>query len=59
MKSKLKIILPVLILLLVAGGGAYKFVLAKPAKAAAAPKPKVDGDLGKRHGRHGKAPRQG
>jgi flagellar basal body-associated protein FliL len=44
-KSKLKIILPVLILLLVAGGGAYKFVLAKPSKAAAAPKPKVDGDL--------------
>jgi flagellar basal body-associated protein FliL len=44
-KSKLKIILPVLILLLVVGGGAYKFVLAKPSKAAATAKPKVDGEL--------------
>jgi flagellar basal body-associated protein FliL len=44
-KSKLKIVLPVLILLLVAGGGAYKFVLAKPAKAKAEVKPKVNGEL--------------
>jgi flagellar basal body-associated protein FliL len=43
-KSKLKFILPVLVVLAVAGGGAYKFVLAKPAKAAAV-KPKVDGSL--------------
>jgi flagellar basal body-associated protein FliL len=40
MMSKLKILLPVL---LVVGGGAYKFVLAKP--AAPAPKPKVDGQV--------------
>lgn len=40
MKSKLKIIVPVLLLVL---GGAYKFVLAKP-KAAAAP-PKVAGTV--------------
>jgi flagellar basal body-associated protein FliL len=39
MKSKLKIILPVL---LIALGGAYKFVLAKPAATA---KPKVDGEV--------------
>jgi flagellar FliL protein len=39
MKSKLKIILPVL---LIAAGGAYKFVLAKPAKG---PKPRVDGQV--------------
>ena len=45
MKSKLKIVLPVLILLLVAGSGAYKLVLAKPAKAKAEVKPKVDGEL--------------
>ncbi len=40
MKSKLKFIVPVLLLVL---GGAYKFVLAKP--AAAEPKPKVDGQV--------------
>lgn len=40
MKSKLKFIVPVLLLVL---GGVYKFVLAKP--AAAAPKPKVDGQV--------------
>ena len=40
MKSKLKIIVPVLLLVL---GGAYKFVLAKP-KAVAA-KPKVEGTV--------------
>ncbi len=40
MKSKLKFIIPVLLLVL---GGAYKFVLAKP--AAAEPKPKVDGQV--------------
>jgi flagellar protein FliL len=39
MKGKLKIILPVLLLLL---GGAYKFVLAKPAAEA---KPKVEGEV--------------
>ena len=39
MKSKLKIIVPVL---LIALGGAYKFVLAKPAKG---PKPRVDGEV--------------
>jgi flagellar basal body-associated protein FliL len=39
MKSKLKIILPVL---LIALGGVYKFVLAKPAATA---KPKVDGEV--------------
>ena len=36
--------MPVLVVLAVAGGGAYKFVLAKPAKAATV-KPKVDGSL--------------
>jgi flagellar FliL protein len=42
-KGKLKIILPVLLLLAVAGGGAYFFVLApKPAKAAPA---KITGTL--------------
>ena len=40
MKSKLKFIVPIL---LIAVGGVYKFVLAKP--AAAAPKPKVDGQV--------------
>src|SRR5262249_57597992 len=40
MKSKLKFIVPIL---LVAVGGVYKFVLAKPATAA--PKPKVDGQV--------------
>ena len=40
MMSKLKILLPVLLLV---GGGAYKFVLAKP--AAPAPKPKVEGEV--------------
>lgn len=39
MKSKLKIILPVL---LIAVGGVYKFVLAKPAPV---PKPKVEGEV--------------
>jgi flagellar FliL protein len=38
MKSKLKIIIPVVLLLV--GGGVYKFVLAKPALL---PKPKIDG----------------
>jgi len=40
MKSKLKFIVPVL---LIAVGGVYKFVLAKP--GAPAPKPKVDGQV--------------
>jgi len=40
MKSKLKFIVPVL---LIALGGVYKFVLAKP--GAPAPKPKVDGQV--------------
>jgi flagellar basal body-associated protein FliL len=40
MKSKLKFIVPIL---LVAVGGVYKFVLAKP--GAPAPKPKVDGQV--------------
>jgi flagellar basal body-associated protein FliL len=40
MKSKLKFIVPILLLVV---GGAYKFVLAKP--SAAAPKPKVDGQV--------------
>ena len=39
MKSKLKFIIPILLLLL---GGVYKFVLAKPAAAA---KPKVAGEV--------------
>jgi flagellar protein FliL len=39
MKGKLKILVPVL---LVALGGAYKFVLAKPAEGA---KPKIDGEV--------------
>lgn len=39
MKAKLKFILPIL---LIAMGGAYKFVLAKPAVAA---KPKVEGEV--------------
>lgn len=39
MKGKLKIVVPIL---LVALGGAYKFVLAKPAAAA---KPKIDGEV--------------
>jgi flagellar basal body-associated protein FliL len=39
MKSKLKIIVPVL---LIALGGVYKFVLAKPAAVA---KPKIDGQV--------------
>lgn len=39
MKSKLKIVVPVL---LIAVGGAYKFVLAKPAATA---KPKIDGQV--------------
>jgi flagellar protein FliL len=40
MKSKLKFIVPILLLVV---GGAYKFVLAKP--SAPAPKPKVDGQV--------------
>ena len=40
MKSKLKFIAPVLLLVV---GGVYKFVLAKP--GAPAPKPKVDGTI--------------
>jgi flagellar FliL protein len=40
MKKKLMIVLPVLLVVL---GGAYKFVLAKPAKAE--PKPKVEGTV--------------
>ena len=40
MKSKLKFIVPIL---LIAIGGIYKFVLAKP--GAPAPKPKVDGQV--------------
>jgi len=40
MKSKLKFIVPILLLVV---GGVYKFVLAKP--AAPAPKPKVDGQV--------------
>lgn len=40
MKKKLKFILPLLVLVIL--GGAYKTVLAKPAKA---PKPKVDGTV--------------
>lgn len=44
MKGKMKLILPIVLLLALAGGAAYKFVLAKPANAAAA-KPKVNGSL--------------
>src|SRR4051794_41405174 len=40
MKSKLKFIVPILLVLV---GGVYKFVLAKP--GAPAPKPKVDGQV--------------
>src|SRR4051794_41896472 len=40
MKSKLKFIVPILLLVL---GGVYKFVLAKP--GAPAPKPKVEGQV--------------
>jgi flagellar FliL protein len=40
MKSKLKIILPLALLI---AGGAYKFALAKPAPPA--PKPKVEGEV--------------
>ena len=40
MKSKLKFIIPILLILV---GGVYKFVLAKP--GAPAPKPKVDGQV--------------
>jgi flagellar FliL protein len=40
MKSKLKFIVPILLLVL---GGVYKFVLAKPGEPA--PKPKVDGQV--------------
>ena len=40
MKSKLKFIVPILLLVL---GGVYKFVLAKPGPPA--PKPKVDGQV--------------
>src|SRR3954449_9657080 len=41
MKSKLKFVVPVLLLVVL--GGVYKFVLAKPGKPA--PKPKVDGQV--------------
>ena len=41
MKGKMKLILP-LVLLIVGVGGGYKFALAKPAKA---PKPKVEGTV--------------
>jgi flagellar basal body-associated protein FliL len=43
-KGKLKLIIPIVLLAAVAGGAVYKFVLAKPAKAAVV-KPKVDGSL--------------
>jgi flagellar basal body-associated protein FliL len=39
----MKKMLPILVVALVAVGGAYKFVLAKPAKAE--PKPKVEGEV--------------
>jgi flagellar basal body-associated protein FliL len=42
--AKMKLILPVLLLLLVGAGGAYKFVLS-PSPAKAAKKPKIDGEL--------------
>lgn len=45
MKSKLKFIIPVILLLAIGGGAAYWFVLAPPAKAVKAPKPKVNGSL--------------
>jgi flagellar basal body-associated protein FliL len=43
MKSKLKLIVPVLVLVLAGGGGVWKFVLAGEEKPA--PKPKVEGDV--------------
>ena len=44
--KKLKLILPIVLVLAGGGFGAYKFLLApKPAKAAKAPKPKVEGVL--------------
>jgi flagellar basal body-associated protein FliL len=43
-KGKLKLVLPVLLLLVLGGGGAYWFVL-KPQPAKAAPKPRVEGAL--------------
>ena len=45
MKGKLKFILPVLLLVLVGGGGAYKFVLAGGGKAKKTAPPKVAGEL--------------
>ena len=45
MKGKLKIILPVLLLVLVGAGGAYKFLLAGGGSAKKAAPPKVVGDL--------------
>jgi flagellar basal body-associated protein FliL len=42
MKSKMKLIVPLVVLLVGVGGG-YKFALAKPAKPA--PKPKVEGKI--------------
>jgi flagellar FliL protein len=39
----MKKLLPILVVLLLAGGGVYKFVLAKPAEAA--PEPKVHGEV--------------
>jgi flagellar basal body-associated protein FliL len=44
-KGKLKLILPVILLLAIGGGAAYWFVLAPPAKAKKAVKPKVNGSL--------------
>ena len=45
MKGKLKIILPVLLLVLVGAGGAYKFLLSGGGSAKKAAPPKVVGDL--------------
>ena len=44
MKGKLKIILPVLLLVLVGAGGAYKFLLSGGGSAKKAAPPKVVGD---------------
>ena len=45
MKGKLKFILPVILVLALGGGAAYRIVLAPPAKAQKAVKPKVNGSL--------------
>src|SRR6478672_11983232 len=45
MKGKLKIILPVLLLVLIGAGGAYKFLLSGGGSAKKAAPPKVVGDL--------------